>query len=504
LTKGREELKLKIYAADRSGENWSSAKPLDLGDKAANDAHPSLSPDGQKLYFASDREGGLGGMDLYVSTFSSGNWSAPVNLGNQINTPGNEVFPFSYDDGTLYFASDGWGGLGGLDIFFSEKMDENQWRTAANLGTPFNSPRDDFGYVLNFTGTEGYFTSARDGGTGKDDIYTFSLPEPQANKKDGDGGSRFFTICATDASTGERLKDVKINVMEQLPEGGYQGFEDDFVVRLVPTGVDGEFTLSLKRRDPFASQNTETETYTTDANGAFQLELDPAKQYLFVAKKAGYQDATETLTLAEGGSPSGVGGENREFCIPLSGANCLIINGKVLNKRYGNVIPGATVTLMNLCTGDLTHVKSDAEGNYKFACIPCNCDFIVQGSKANFKQDNNLASTVGMDCEAANEPLEKDLQLLPDPGASGTPDVAAYKPDRNLNAKPGWQNDAKGGDYQPHPDDTERPIEEFLDDPEAFDRAMEEGLTIELENIYYDFDKSDIRPDAAVELDKVL
>jgi hypothetical protein len=171
---GKQEWSLKIYAANRLGDVWTLPVVLDLADQTANDVHPALSPDGMKLFFSSDRPGGYGGMDLYVASFRGGRWGHPVNLGPAINTAGNETFPFVADDGSLYFASDGWGGMGGLDIFYAEVEEGIFFKEAMNLGGPFNSPKDDFGFILAPSGKEGYFTSAREGGVGKDDIYHFT------------------------------------------------------------------------------------------------------------------------------------------------------------------------------------------------------------------------------------------------------------------------------------------------------------------------------------------
>jgi len=166
-------VKLGIFTAVRNDDTWTEPKSIDFNTTEYEECHPALTADGKYLYFASDREGGQGGMDLYVSEFNAGKWGAPLNLGPNVNTPGNDVFPFVHDDGTLYFASDGWGGLGGLDIFSTKKEKNQQWSSVTNMGQPYNSRKDDFGFVLNVLGTEGYFNSSRNGGKGKDDIYSF-------------------------------------------------------------------------------------------------------------------------------------------------------------------------------------------------------------------------------------------------------------------------------------------------------------------------------------------
>ena len=173
-----KEYFLKIATAIKLGKRWLKDDLLDLGWSTCNDVHPSLAHDGRKLIFASDRPGGYGGMDLYVTYFSNDHWSTPINLGSAVNTAGNEVFPFIHESGTLYFASNGWGGFGGLDIFFSYETVGGEWDTAINIGLPFNSSMDDFGYIINSNNKGGYFSSARTGGMGKDDLYRFTIDEP--------------------------------------------------------------------------------------------------------------------------------------------------------------------------------------------------------------------------------------------------------------------------------------------------------------------------------------
>ncbi len=178
-----QEWSLKIFSTQRLNMNWSEPAPVNLANESSNDVHPALSPDGMSLYFASDRPGGFGGMDLYVVKFRGGKWGHPINLGSTINTPGNEVFPFVCADDALVFASDGWGGLGGLDIFYALNSGDGSFENAENLGRPFNSPQDDFGLILSPSGKDGYFSSGREGGRGKDDIYRFTTQAPIIFKK---------------------------------------------------------------------------------------------------------------------------------------------------------------------------------------------------------------------------------------------------------------------------------------------------------------------------------
>jgi peptidoglycan-associated lipoprotein len=130
------------------------------------------------LIFSSDMEGGSGGKDLWMITYDkkSKTWSKPKNLGSPINTPGDEMFPFIHKDGTLYFASNGHLGMGGLDIFRAEKIGEGTWGNVANMRYPINSPADDYGIIFEGEKERGFFTSNREGSMGGDDIWRFNLP----------------------------------------------------------------------------------------------------------------------------------------------------------------------------------------------------------------------------------------------------------------------------------------------------------------------------------------
>ena len=164
----------KIYKAELINGEWTNVKELPFSNDNYKTAHPALSPDEKTMYFASDMPGSFGNSDLYkVSIDSNGNFGSPENLGPTINTEGRETFPFVDADNNLFFASDGHPGLGGLDIF-EAKSANNSFEKPVNVGKPLNSPMDDFGYVTNKDGL-GFFSSNRDGGSGYDDIYTFTV-----------------------------------------------------------------------------------------------------------------------------------------------------------------------------------------------------------------------------------------------------------------------------------------------------------------------------------------
>lgn len=163
----------KIYESKFINNTWTAATELSINNDDFSNAHPSITRDGNELYFSSNRPGGYGGMDIYVCSRTNEGWSDPVNLGPSVNTEGNEMFPFISNIGTLYFASDGHAGLGGLDIFFSEKYN-GKWMTPLNMGVPLNGPYDDFSIYYDDSGDHGYFCSSR-AGKGNDDIYYFQF-----------------------------------------------------------------------------------------------------------------------------------------------------------------------------------------------------------------------------------------------------------------------------------------------------------------------------------------
>lgn len=163
---------LKIYFADLSQEKKLTYQAFPFNSDEYSVGHPAVSADGKTLIFSSNKPGGNGQSDLYISRLVDGKWSEPENLGVEVNTFGNELFPFLANDSTLFFSSDGHLGFGGLDLYETNLVD-GQWITPWNLKLPLNSPYDDFSMVFNKNMTEGFFSSNRPGGVGSDDIYAF-------------------------------------------------------------------------------------------------------------------------------------------------------------------------------------------------------------------------------------------------------------------------------------------------------------------------------------------
>jgi len=168
-----------LYFSRREGDHWTIPVNMDAPvNTKFTETQPALSADGKALYFASDRPGGRGAVDLWVSHMEdNGQWTNPVNLGDTVNSRGNEMSPFIHPDGhTLYLASDGHYGLGGYDLFICRKDSQDRWSKPDNLGYPINTNRDEFGLIVNPSGNRAYFASDIGNNSGRD-IYYFDLPE---------------------------------------------------------------------------------------------------------------------------------------------------------------------------------------------------------------------------------------------------------------------------------------------------------------------------------------
>ena len=166
-----------IVTSTRADAAWGKASELKLtGDTLSSYAHPAISPDGQWLYFVSDMPGGMGGLDIWRGRLTSNGLGGVENLGEPINTPGNEMFPTFRPNGDLYFSSDGHPGMGGLDIFIATIGKDGKYHIE-HPGYPLNSQADDFGMTFEGVHNRGFFASNRNDGRGWDHIYSFELPE---------------------------------------------------------------------------------------------------------------------------------------------------------------------------------------------------------------------------------------------------------------------------------------------------------------------------------------
>ena len=167
---------LYIYKATKLKDSWDTFESLEINDVNFSNKNPMVSPDGKHLYFSSNMPGGFGLYDLYKAEIKDdGSLGKVENLGQKINTEGQEAFPFLTSENILYFSSDGHLGLGGLDVFYSKNVDD-KWSNSKNVGIPVNSGADDFAFMIKEE--KGYVSSNRTGGVGKDDIYALKKIRP--------------------------------------------------------------------------------------------------------------------------------------------------------------------------------------------------------------------------------------------------------------------------------------------------------------------------------------
>jgi len=251
-TRGRKDMDLYIsYLRDNQ---WTAPEMMPISNPESWDAQPTLAADGKTLYFASNRPGGLGGIDLWRATAdASGRFGKPTNMGAKINTPGNDMFPYVSDDGKLYFSSDGHPGLGRLDMFMAIRKSGEI--SVYNLGVPMNSIGDDFGVVFK-SPTTGYFSSDREGGIGDDDIYYFEDKNPGYKIVN-------YYLAGTTVTRGPTGEQILGNTRIQFLESGK---------------VIGEIT--------------------TKQDGAFKFPVQEGKNYTVVAAKPDYLTNRVPVSIA--------------------------------------------------------------------------------------------------------------------------------------------------------------------------------------------------------------
>lgn len=241
-----QPLGAELYSTSQSRGSFADAVRVDVVGDSIIAAHPAFNETETLLYFVSDMEGGFGGKDIWVAEKKGGSFSNPVNLGDTINTPGDEMFPYVRDNGELYFASNYRLGMGGFDIFIAKKDEDNRW-VVENMGSPMNSPADDFGICFVKGENKGMFTSNRKGSRG-DDIYSFLVPPK---------------IYQVEGTVFDKENNSKI---------------DGATVRII--GTDG---TNIKMRTQ---------------NGSFKMKLKPDTEYVFAAFKDGYLRDKATASTA--------------------------------------------------------------------------------------------------------------------------------------------------------------------------------------------------------------
>ena len=227
-----------LYISRYRNNVWSEPVMININDPDWWDSAPAFSPDGRTLYFASNRKkGGYGGTDIYSAQMDTrGRFTRVRNLGPEINTPGDENFPYMAEDGKLYFASDGHPGYGGLDLFFVKRA--NGKTSIVNLGQPMNSSGDDFAIFL-FRPDRGFYTSNREGGKGDDDIYTFINEDP--NLKVVNYYLQGITYTKDKDDKMQVLANTKVSILDDKGD----------VMQDFTTGNDGKFLFRVYENEDY-------------------------------------------------------------------------------------------------------------------------------------------------------------------------------------------------------------------------------------------------------------
>lgn len=327
--------RLKIFMENIDGSSFKSFGEFQYNNNAYSVGHAALTPDGQQIFFCSDMPGGLGGVDIYVSSRDGNMWTLPKNLGPLINTAGNEMFPFVSADNKLYFSTNGHSATAGLDIYSAEKDGEG-YKNLKNMGPPFNTDQDDFSFYI-FPGNKtGFFSSNRPGGKGDDDIYFFELNNPTIK-------GRVFD------DKGNRLAWAKVKIMD-----------DDLKVNEI----------------------------IADSSGSFEYEAKWAYDYTVVANRDGFSSSTKHVVTNKGAQTT------FEVKFNLT-KEAFGVEGIVLNKDNNSPVAGAEVSMMEKSSGKISTAVSDDKGFFSFSVKP-NLEYLIRAEKQKFVTANVPLSTKGM------------------------------------------------------------------------------------------------------------
>ncbi len=443
-------LDLSIYSATKENGVWGNVKELKINKKKYSTCHPTFSKDGNVMYFASNRKGGYGGMDLYKSTFENGEWQEPVNLGPSINTKGNELFPTMHSSGTLFYSSNGHKGRGGLDLFQATTQDEMNW-TVTSLGNGFNTRRDDFGFEANDDLTEGYYSTNKNGSTGGDDIYFWSVkPEvkttPTEELVKNNTNKKPVVNNTTKNNTGLNKADFIKSKKKTIV------FKDKWTGKPI---AGAKVKMSDSERHGLVS------SYSTDENGATTIDWDVSSKYFLRAEKKGYTNIEMKLSaeeishkgpfLMEGLKVKKSEFNDEDFFKPKT----IVVSGNV-NKNDSKVL------IFDNCVESQKAVRLDANGNFDLE-LDCGCDYIITAVKDGYTSVILDLPLYKKNCEEfKNEKLSLNLhQAL-------APTIAPVKSTVSYNGN-----------------------------------TLTPESTIRLERIYYDFNDYNLKEESKVELNNL-
>ena len=337
----------KIYTAKQIAGKWKAPKPLAFNNDDYSFAHPALSADGQTLYFSSNMSGGQGGSDIWMAKKSGDGWGTPINMGATINSAGDEAFPDISDDGTLYFASSGWVGFGGYDIY-SVAQKDGKWSKPVNMLPPINSTADDFGIVFKDKNS-GYFSSNRSGGKGADDIYGFNL----AGKTSTIAGKILKTKKSSDGApnTTVMLLNEKGDLLSTTTTDNSGFFKFDNM------SADSKYQIKLDETDASIANNTKF--YLSDDKNKLVRVTVKSSTGLFVFENLP-SDLSKLTTLLEDDSN-----------IKIS------IAGSLLSGDDKTPLANTTVTLTDENGEIISSTTTNQFGTFAFTNLPSDKDYLL-------------------------------------------------------------------------------------------------------------------------------
>lgn len=361
--------RLKLYVADKRGNDWGNITEFPYNSSDYSCGHPTITIDDKILYFVSDMPGGYGGTDIYMSYYSKGQWSKPVNLGGSINSQGNEMFPYVDERGNLYFATDGHPGLGGLDMFFMAMNTATGMPAgkARNLGAPLNSTQDDFGIITDSERSFGFFSSNRKRGGSDDDIYRFD---------------RFGTLYG--------CRELIVTVYDNSTKK--------------PIGQN-RFQYMLK------ADTTNRESAITNIQGTIKLCLIADEEFVFNFEQEGYQPVKKTFSNLDASDyePSQIDIYLKPIVVeekkPLAKRNqgavvhqreksiSKIFKGTITSGESGKPLAGVRLKFINLCTGISQEIITKKDGMYEFE-RDINCDYELLASSDEFASSREIIEKI--------------------------------------------------------------------------------------------------------------
>lgn len=393
--------KTRLYFSKKVNGVWGPPEPLPFNNNEFDDFHPAISIDGDKLFFASNRPGGFGSTDIYVSYKVGESWSEPVNLGAGINSPGREAFPFIHADNTLYYASDGIeGGAGGFDLYLSVP-EGNLWTKPINLGAPFNTAGDDFGLIVDLNKINGYFNSNGMTGKGGDDIFSLHTE-----------GGNLDEYLLQNNRTPDRNLDLKVVVTDKTnsaPIGMAQvqvlNYDVNNVIGrdeagnlIVLQNVNGQDVMKVM--PPDKGINGET-----DSKGRFSTEIKPGN-YVIIITHPNFQTKQIRLQISKTGNEVAAQLEK-----PFGPGNSGKVqwNPTLFNYITNAPLSGAVVVVTNAKTGKQDTLVANSNGMV---------DHILDAStkyKVEFYQGGRLIGSTEVDTHGVKpgQALTQNISLAP-------------------------------------------------------------------------------------------